>query len=226
MTMPLYRTGQATGRAGGLTSDWNRSTDYCCCGCSFAESVPEKGFSTASAPFLIPLPVASPARPTPRSVAFAARFSPLLVALPARSIPLPVALPARSTPLPVALPARLTPLPVALPARLTPLPVALPARSIFPAGALLLVPAAGFSVAGLSVAASSAKETKEKTPTIQSATRGNKTFFPKDRTISIIVMGTLSFLSHESGLSSGQKSLLLLRRHGAGRKMCPVVSYT
>jgi hypothetical protein len=57
----------------------------------------------------------------------------------------------------------------------------------------------GAPLAGLSVVASSAKETNEKTPTIQRATRGKKTCLPKDRTISVMVMDTLSLLPHASG---------------------------
>ena len=47
------------------------------------------------------------------------------------------------------------------------------------------------------VAASSAKETEEKTPTRQSATNGKKTFSPIVRIISVIVMAALSLVNRD-----------------------------
>ena len=45
--------------------------------------------------------------------------------------------------------------------------------------------------------ASSAKETEEKTPTRQSATKGKKTFSPIDRIIAVIVMAFLSLVNRD-----------------------------
>jgi hypothetical protein len=44
---------------------------------------------------------------------------------------------------------------------------------------------------------SSAKETEEKTPTRQSATKSKKIFSPVDRIISVIVMASLSLVNRD-----------------------------